>query len=329
MAIAAPRNEDADKVHDNSNHPSEKVSMSAMIDEISMKPANFHKMITKEDGHFGHVHKIIGITALAHYIYRAYLLVTTGSMQFDSSIATLYCIMLHALLSGSSFIFKIPNSRVRSAPMIYPEFRLHSIIFAYRSLIIMVLMWISKRYDITFPLYLRGVVILLTMFAADTVTNSFKDQGTTMRANPMPSYLSTINKGRLNMFYSICQIVGTSLIMFSYHLDEVFAVVFPIQMGALLMTMVRKSIITTGASHLYYTVILLSNFGVGYILIQSFDPIANPRAVLGGFVMPASLFIGVLRFNVRGLNKYVLWGIVCLAHLYAMLVLNRYTSVVL
>jgi hypothetical protein len=76
MAIAAPRNEDADKVHVDND-----LSMSAIIDEISMRPANFHKMITKEDGHFGHIHKIIGITALAHYIYRAYLLVTTGSMQ--------------------------------------------------------------------------------------------------------------------------------------------------------------------------------------------------------------------------------------------------------
>lgn len=76
MAITAPRNEDAEKAHDNG-----KVFMSDIIDEISMRPANFHKLITKEDGHFGHVHKIIGSAALAHYIYRAYLLVTTGSMQ--------------------------------------------------------------------------------------------------------------------------------------------------------------------------------------------------------------------------------------------------------
>jgi hypothetical protein len=81
MAIATPRNEDTDKAHDNSSYPSGKPSVSVIIDEISMRPANFHKLITKEDGHFGHVHKIIGSAALAHYIYRAYLLVTTGSMQ--------------------------------------------------------------------------------------------------------------------------------------------------------------------------------------------------------------------------------------------------------
>jgi hypothetical protein len=103
-----------------------------IVDMAFLKPRNVHKLMTKEDGHFGHVHKIIGITALGHYFYRTYLLFTTGSMQFDSSKFTLCCILLHMVLSVSSFIFKIPNNRINSAPMIYPEFRLHSIIFAYR-----------------------------------------------------------------------------------------------------------------------------------------------------------------------------------------------------
>lgn len=321
-----------DSKHDSNSDPTGTISAHEIVADILIRPANMHKLMTKEDGHFGHVHKIIGSAALAHYIYRAYLLVTTGSMQFDTSLVTLYCIILHALLSGSSFIFKIPNSRVRSKPMIYPEFRLHSIIFAYRSLIIMVFMWISKRYDITFPLYLRGIVILLTMYAADTVTKSYKDQGTTMREMPMPPHLSLASRERLNLFYSMSQIIGTSVIMFSYSLDSVFAVVFPIQLGALLKTMVRKSIITTGALHFYYTLTLLSNFGVGYILVQSFDPVKNPEVAasnLLGFVRYSAFFIAILRYNFRGISKYLLWGLVCLAQLYAMLVLSRYTSVLL
>lgn len=141
-----------------------------VADMTLLRPANVHKLITKEDGHFGHIHKFIGIAALAHYAYRSYLLMTTGSMQFDASIFTLSCILLHMVLSASSFIFKIPNNRINSAPMIYPEFRLHSIIFAYRSLIVMLLMWASKRWDTVLPLYFRGVVVMLTMVAADAVT---------------------------------------------------------------------------------------------------------------------------------------------------------------
>lgn len=158
------------------------VSKSATVSEIVVdmtlpRPANMHKLITKEDGHYGHVHKIIGTAALAHYGYRTYLLMTTGSMQFDDSNFTLACILLHMVLSVSSFIFKIPNNRINSAPMIYPEFRLHSIIFAYRSLIVMLLMWASKRWDTVLPLYFRGVVVLLTMAAADTVTNRYETDG--------------------------------------------------------------------------------------------------------------------------------------------------------
>ena len=44
-----------------------------------------------------------------------------------------------------------------------------------------------------------------------------------------------------------------------------YAVVLPIQIAALLMTMVRKSIISAGAWHYYYTLSLLSNYIVGPI----------------------------------------------------------------
>lgn len=133
-----------------------------------------------------------------------------------------------------------------------------------------------------------------------------------MRAMPFPEYISTESRNRLNVFYSICQICATSQVLFSYHLDEVFAgtavnhlspklysphliaylssicqlnlthklhfltcshslfsshspVVLPIQIAALLMTMVRKSIISAGAWHYYYTLSLLTNFFVGPI----------------------------------------------------------------
>jgi hypothetical protein len=71
------RNEDTD----NDSDAVEKKSVTEIISDISIRQANVHKLLTKEDGRFGHIHKIIGSAALAHYIYRSYLLVTTGSMQ--------------------------------------------------------------------------------------------------------------------------------------------------------------------------------------------------------------------------------------------------------
>ena len=84
------------------------------VDMIFFRPKNVGKLMTKEDGHFYHIHKMIGILVLAHYTYRTYLLVTTGSMQFDASLFTPYCIILHMVLSASSFIFKIPETRIQS-----------------------------------------------------------------------------------------------------------------------------------------------------------------------------------------------------------------------
>ena len=144
------------------------------VDMMFFRPSNTVKLLTHEESHLFHIHKIFGILVLSHYAYRTYLLLTTGSMQFDSSFFTPYCIVLHMLLSGSSFIFKISQTRIQSAPMIYPEFRLHSILFAYRSLIVMLLMWYAERYNWVFPLYLRGAVVLVTMILADLVTNHYK-----------------------------------------------------------------------------------------------------------------------------------------------------------
>ena len=42
-----------------------------------------HKLFTKEDS--THIHKILGIFSLAHYIYRYYLLFCYGSMFFTPS----------------------------------------------------------------------------------------------------------------------------------------------------------------------------------------------------------------------------------------------------
>jgi hypothetical protein len=83
MCITAPRNEDTEKINENNNDAVENKSVTEIIDDISIRQANVHKLLTKEDGRFGHIHKIIGSAALAHYIYRTYLVITTGSMQVN------------------------------------------------------------------------------------------------------------------------------------------------------------------------------------------------------------------------------------------------------
>lgn len=102
--------------------------------------------------------------------------------------------------------------------MIYPEFRLHSTIFAYRSLIVMLLQWASLRFHTVYPLYLRGIVVLVTMICADAVTKAYKDQGTTMRGMPFPEYVPEILRNSLNLFYSVSQIFATAEVIFGNHM---------------------------------------------------------------------------------------------------------------
>lgn len=85
--------------------------LAVIQDLFEIKLWNGHKLVTKEDGNFFHIHKILGILSLSHYAYRVSLLVRFGSMQFDESYFTLGCIFLHMLLSGTSFFFHISNVR--------------------------------------------------------------------------------------------------------------------------------------------------------------------------------------------------------------------------
>lgn len=211
--------------------------VSSIIDLVYIRLHNIPKLFTKED--FYHAHKVLGIFCLYHYLYRLYLFLQTGTMKFDDSPFTFFSIAAHFTLSISSMIFKIPENRIRSSPMIYPEFRLHSIVFASRSLAIMLLLYFSRKFNAVLPHYFRGLIVLITMVLADVITNSFKDQGKTMRAMPFPDYIPNSFRDILNRFYSISQIFATAQMIFSIGLDEAFLVLFPIQIAAFLMTCVR------------------------------------------------------------------------------------------
>ena len=87
---------------------------------------------------------------------------------------------------------------------------------------------------ITLRCYVGSSIIMIKINGSKDISNTilllhhplhvrYKDQGTTMRAMPFPEYISELSRNRLNIFYSVCQIFATSQVLFSYHLDEVFA----------------------------------------------------------------------------------------------------------
>ena len=130
------------------------------------------RLFTEEDyPHrvFG-MHKILGIGCLLHFIARFMIAPSTTDMGFDSSLRTLGLMSMHAGLSLSSIIFKIPKKRIVEGSRIWPEYRLHSIIFACRSLACMLLIWLEQKYELP-PMYEANIAIIFaTIAAADIAT---------------------------------------------------------------------------------------------------------------------------------------------------------------
>lgn len=266
------------------------------------------KLVTHEDGQHFHIHKILGITSLCHYFYRFFCFCFSGNMGFDSSWVTLVCVFAHASLSGTSLFFKIPENRVRGKPMIWPEFRLHSIFFAWRSILPMLFLWFSSHVTPIRP-YRQpffAFCIISTMILADYTSSHFKKRGTlqpentTMRMMPFPEQTSERLIAITNFYYSVCQVLATLIVLYATDYPRLLMVMFPIQLAAFLMTLVRKSLISGRTWHVLYGISL----GLNYVYA-----IADDQSLPLDYWIFATFFC-VFRFYFNG-NKYLLWG--CIA----------------
>jgi hypothetical protein len=249
-----------------------------------------HKLITKEDS--THVHKFLGLFSLLHYAHRYYLLCVYGSMFLQTRF-DLAMIALHGCLSLSSLIFHIPKKRHTKLPMIYPEFRLHSIAFGLRS----VVCCFVDFYGGTYRLYYKMGVCFGTMIIADVVTKLYAEPGdTTLRAMPYAEDTSKEDRMKITKFHSNQQVSATVLML--CNIDSAFSPLFAIQFAAFLMTLVRKGIIRPNTWHLLYVLALMINIFVFYTITLS---------QLVNIFVSIKLF-RLLRMRFR-MNKYLGWMI--------------------
>jgi len=251
---------------------------------------NIYKLNTKEDSAF--FHKGIGTLCLFHFLYRYSFYLFYGSMFIQRPI-DIFLVNLHAVLSLSSLQFHIPGLRNPLKPMIYPEFRLHSILFALRSVLICNIYYFNADFK----------YIILTCFGtmifADIVTflyNKKGKNGKTMRNMPFDKSINENLQLEVIKMHSIMQI-GATTFMFGT-IETAFSPLFAIQLAAFLMTLVRKSIISTTMWHAIYSLSLwlnigfFSNLSIEFILIQQ--------------IMIHSFKYGVFPYKI---NKYIAWSI--------------------
>ena len=83
---------------------------------------NLSKLASKEGGQHYHVHRYLGLLVLLNYLYRSYLYwrrrgQPRGFPQGPASVDALLSTTLHAALSLSSLLFRVPARRSKKLPM--------------------------------------------------------------------------------------------------------------------------------------------------------------------------------------------------------------------
>ena len=254
------------------------------------------KFATKEDTY--NIHKTLGLVSLCHYGYRFYNIVSEGDSGLADDMNLYFWIFVHMTLSASSLMFHIPNNRVAKRPMIYPEFRLHSILFAFRSLLVMTF------FDI---MWVRCLITLATSVLADMVTKYYRNNDTTMRGMPFSDNIPNWFRAQINTFYSVSQVLATMNMVFGRTIDSPFVVLFPIQIAAFLMTCVRKGLIGADGWHGLYSIALLLNYWYGWFSQGAGRPwfLEILEHGIPSYWKWAILFC-VYRFHFN-VNKYLLW----------------------
>lgn len=261
-----------------------------MTSTLTIHFENAYKLSTNEDSSF--LHKYLGGICLINFIYRFYAYFYYGNMKIDNSFA-LFLVGVHGILSTSSLIFHIPSIRNPSKPMIYPEFRLHSIIFALRSVFICFQYYYKLHY--IYPI----LTCFITMAGADLITFTYNEKGKngkTMRNMPFDNNISSEKQSEITYMHSIMQIGATTYML--GNIDTAFSPLLAIQLAAFLMTLVRKSIIDAITWHSIYSItlwvnaILYLHHKVEFIIIHQ-------------IMMSNYIYI----FFPRRINKYIAWTI--------------------
>ena len=129
---------------------------------VTASPKVRKALFTRED--VFNFHKTLGMSCMISYAYR-FSQVGDADMGFGPTVGTLGSIVLHMTLSVSSMIFKIPRKRSLSLYRIWPEYRLHSIVFAWRALLAMLITWAEAKLGLE-PQYALNMALVIVCFMA-------------------------------------------------------------------------------------------------------------------------------------------------------------------
>ena len=153
------------------------------------------RLLSRQDRN--HRHALLGLFSLLHFLFRLTSAIWSGNafLPAEPVALTLLGLAPHALIHLTSLTLPLPRKRNLSAPMIWPEFRLHSAVFAGRTLVATCAgFWL-------WPLHFSGsqhpvayALVLGTCALADLVTARVgdKEQRTT-NAMPYAAHVTAVD----------------------------------------------------------------------------------------------------------------------------------------
>ncbi len=248
-------------------------------------------LVTHEDPF--HIHKMLGVASLVHFVYR-FSQIGPSDMGFGDGPETAALLGMHALLSVSSLVFHIPRKRIREGSRIWPEYRLHSIIFAIRSIVYCLLVWQERRTGAEPNFTTNYALVFATICAADIASWYHRDvKSGTIRDMQAP--------GWVRFFFSLMQIHATTAILIGVRrVTAQFCIVGIVQLTAFMMTVRRKNLIAHQTWITLYGCLLIA----GCVGMVDNHKYASYKG-MGGAIGNAAV---ILRVGF-GFPKYVLWGL--------------------
>jgi hypothetical protein len=261
-------------------------------------------LFTKED--YLHHHKTLGILCLLSFILR-FVNFFNQDMAFQAyPHFTIPTIVLHTLLSVSSFQFKIPIRRIRDGGRIWPQYRWHSLIFSLRSLLLLALYYYEDLYQLKQPLYYMNYIVLLCIMGAAELVNTLV--GEEQRSNTVREIDGS---GYAKFFFSAMQYNAWAVFLIGIRCYSIpFYALFTIQITPFIGTLRRKMIFTSN---------FWGAFVYGAMLVGGFSVQTYYYHTVGGetfhlFGRSIGFFAALLRFTAilpKSLsflqNKFVIW----------------------
>lgn len=224
-------------------------------------------LITRDDPL--QLHKTLGALCLVSFLFRIAQMGQRSDMGFATHPEwTIPTIVLHLLLNLSAFQFRLPKRRIAGGYRIWPEYRLHSLVFLARSLAVIGLYYYELIYQIQEPKYIWNLwIVLLAMMAADLGSQSQGNyQSNSIRDLEIPT--------AVQFLFSSAQFLGTGNLVFGLRrctMHMLFVMI--VQVNAFLMTLRRKNLASQS--------VLVSLYGI--LLLLAVFTCANEYLTVGGF----------------------------------------------